>query len=73
MPSALGLKHPAWDLSRLSFLSGACRKLCTWVSVHVGIGCARGCLCTWAQRAQYPPQIPGISLWGLWAHLWLAI
>lgn len=51
MPTALGWKHPAWDLLRLGYLSCACRKLCTWVSVHIGISCARGCLCTWVQQA----------------------
>lgn len=36
MPSALGLKHPAWDLSRLAFLS-----CCLQEALHVGV-CARG-------------------------------
>lgn len=36
-PSTLGWTHPVWDLPRLGCLSWACRKLCTWVPVHVGV------------------------------------
>lgn len=79
MPNAWAWKHP-WVVWRV--LTGSCAHgcLCMWeLTVHVSVCACRNWLCTWVSvhvgtaGTQYPPQIPGINLWGLWAHLWLAI